>query len=771
MRCKLLIAFVLFFASSSLFAQTQTSVIVLDAETQSFINLAYIKTSKRSFTTHTNGVANIFLDADDRQVCINAAGYTDTCIATNTLIKNTRTVIYLKKQPQLLYEATVVATRKNEVANSAAVVIDPMQIKSMPNALGEKDILKTVALNPGFNNNLDGMSSLSVRGSNIDQNLILIDGIPIYTNNHFFGLYSGLPTQGIQQLDAYSYGYPAQYGGRAGSVLSVTMANASPSQWHGSYGFGVMSANFNINGPLIKDKLTLSISGRQSLLGLGSLILQRVDNQKLYVGFHDAYAKLNYTINKTSSLSAFVFYVRDRVLQGDGDFNSNNNFLEEEIWGNLAFGTTYIKQAGPWQLNAKLSTNGFAYNKTVEDNFTIAEFKFQEKTLSNFSINDILLQTDASRTFGNGVHTDIGIFANKTFASAPQLAFLNTASYTPHPLLDTTLGQPSTRLSEITIFQNINYSINPKLKLRAGIRTGVFFGNGIQHFYLDPRLYLQYSITQKVKFHFAIDQLHQALHQSRLSRLSATTDYMFLANANFLPTRTRQITSGAHLNLGKWAVFTSNIFYRQMHNVIERLEGVPASNAIPTEFMMASAHGRAYGVETGIILQTKMLMVNANYTYSQSLRQSDAINMGQEFTFELNQPHIFKIFTSIGLAEKRGRKREFGINWYYASGWPFSLPTQTLPRSPLIYFNQPFTSYFTRISPSKHNVNMPNMHRLDFNYRINIKREKGVATVELGVYNVYNQINGIFFRSQGGANYFVVGAFGVTPIITYSYVF
>jgi hypothetical protein len=56
--------------------------------------------------------------------------------------------------------------------------------------LGEPDIIRAVQLLPGVEARNDFSTGLNVRGGESDQNLILIDGYPIYNPFHLGGLFS-----------------------------------------------------------------------------------------------------------------------------------------------------------------------------------------------------------------------------------------------------------------------------------------------------------------------------------------------------------------------------------------------------------------------------------------------------------------------------------------------------------------------------------------------------------------------------------------------------
>jgi outer membrane cobalamin receptor len=79
--------------------------------------------------------------------------------------------------------------------------------------MGETDILKAIQLLPGVQGGGEGGSGLYVRGGGPDQNLILLDGAPVYNVSHLFGFFSVFNADAIKNVSLYTGGFPARYGG------------------------------------------------------------------------------------------------------------------------------------------------------------------------------------------------------------------------------------------------------------------------------------------------------------------------------------------------------------------------------------------------------------------------------------------------------------------------------------------------------------------------------------------------------------------------------
>lgn len=100
-------------------------------------------------------------------------------------------------------QEVVIVSNKSEAGNLAtqmgAIEIPTAQIKSTPSVLGEADVMKTIQLMPGVQAGVDGSAGLYVRGGSPDQNLILLDGVPVYNVDHLFGFFSVFTPEAVKK--------------------------------------------------------------------------------------------------------------------------------------------------------------------------------------------------------------------------------------------------------------------------------------------------------------------------------------------------------------------------------------------------------------------------------------------------------------------------------------------------------------------------------------------------------------------------------------------
>src|SRR5690606_31182029 len=137
----------------------------------------------------------------------------------------------------------------------------------VPVVFGERDVIKTIQLLPGIKSN-EGGGGVFVRGGSADQNLILLDEAPVYNASHLLGFFSVFNSDAIKDLSIYAAHIPAEYGGRASSVLDIRMRDGNSKEFHASGGVALISSRLAVEAPIVKDKGSFIVSGRRTYADL-----------------------------------------------------------------------------------------------------------------------------------------------------------------------------------------------------------------------------------------------------------------------------------------------------------------------------------------------------------------------------------------------------------------------------------------------------------------------------------------------------------------------
>src|SRR5664279_2254765 len=292
----------------------------------------YLSDHKTGTVTNTYGFYSITLPAADSvELVISYIGFTPEIVKI-TLQKDTELNIDLKPNI-VLDEVTVTADRREKQSESvkmSTVKLQAAQIKNVPSLLGEKDVLKVLQLMPGVQKGSEGSSGLYVRGGGPDQNLIILDDAIVYNASHLFGFFSILNGDAIKSVELIKGGFPARYGGRLSSVLDMNMKEGNKQEWHGEGGIGIISSRMTVEGPLIKGKSSILISGRRTYADL--IVYPFMKNEKTGYYFYDLNAKINYDFGRNNKLYLSGYFGKDKFYLK----NSTNSYKENTgfLWGN-----------------------------------------------------------------------------------------------------------------------------------------------------------------------------------------------------------------------------------------------------------------------------------------------------------------------------------------------------------------------------------------------------------------------------------------------------
>ena len=260
--------FCFFLSLTFSFSQKYTiSGYITDASTGEQLIAANIFDTKSNQGTVTNtyGFFSLTLPTDSVQLSFSYIGYEPQ---TLPLFLNKDQTLEIKLSPAVNL-ATVevvgeVYQKIEESSQMSRIEIPVEQIKKVPALLGEVDVLKTLQLLPGVQSGGEGQSGLYVRGGSPDQNLVLLDGVPIYNVSHLLGFFSVFNADAIKNVTLTKGGIPARFGGRLSSVLEINMKEGNLEEFHGEGSIGLISSKLTVEGPIQKNKSSFIISGRRT---------------------------------------------------------------------------------------------------------------------------------------------------------------------------------------------------------------------------------------------------------------------------------------------------------------------------------------------------------------------------------------------------------------------------------------------------------------------------------------------------------------------------
>lgn len=352
---------------------------ILDAVSHETLIGAHLFASNTNEGTVTNefGFYSITLPAGSIQLNCTYIGF-QPGVREIELNKNISLTIYLNPSNEL--DAVVVYGTKPETGIKAtqmgAMDISLTAINNTPTLLGEADIMKTIQMMPGVQAGTEGSAGIHVRGGGPDENLILMDGVPLYNVEHLFGFFSVFTPEAIKKVSLFKGSFPARFGGRLSSVIDIRTNDGDMQRFHGTVGIGLLSSKIQLEGPIVKERTSFHVSARRSYWDLVARPFMHEDDKFGYY-FYDVNAKINHRFNDRSRIFLSVYNGKDKLYSRYED-DYQGYLSKDEIntrWGNFM---TALKWN--YQLSPKLFSNTtVAYTEYM---FT-AESDYRERSLKH----------------------------------------------------------------------------------------------------------------------------------------------------------------------------------------------------------------------------------------------------------------------------------------------------------------------------------------------------------------------------------------------------
>jgi outer membrane cobalamin receptor len=629
------------------------------------------------------------------------------------------------------------------------------QIKALPAIFGEVDVLKALQLLPGVQGGTEGSSGIYVRGGGPDQNLFLLDGVPLYNVNHLGGFFSTFNADAISNIDLYKGGFPARFGGRLSSVLDIRMKEGNNKEYHGEASLGIISSKLLLEGPIVKNKGSFVVSGRRTYIDVLLAPLIKSQSQGLASGgyyFYDLNTKLNYKLGEKDHLYASGYFGRDEFYFGSKtEFGGGSNSTKGGIdWGNytgvVRWNHLFTKKLFG-NASASISNYNFHVGVATENVLNGSTEKISADVnsgIKDYAVKydfDYLPNTKHSMKFGAGV-----IWHKFTPST-------NSISYTSNGNgFDTALNNNNIFAQELSAYFEDDYTITPKLKANLGVHFAGFnvqnnFYNGIQ-----PRLSARYLINDDYSIKASYSKMNQFINLLAFEGIGLPSDLWVPVTDKIKPQNSHQVALGIAGTPHPMFEVSAEAYYKTMQNVIDYKDGASfILNPKSYEELVEMGQGLCYGSEFFVQKKEGRLQGMVSYGLAWTKRKYETINQGQWYYYKYDRRHDFKIAAIYKLSPQW----EFSGDFIFNSGTRTTLPTTSFSAfTP----NATSTSNFYEIInnsvkyyPARNNFNMMPTHRADVSVRYIKKRKKYERIWTFGVYNVYGRKNPMFLFEGSNA--------------------
>lgn len=623
------------------------------------------------------------------------------------------------------------------------------QMRSMPSLLGESDIIKAFEYTPGIQTGGEGFGGMSVRGGATDQNVVMLDDVPLYSPSHLGGIYSVFNSESVNSATLTKGGFPARYGGRLSSVLDVKMREGNMQSFSGYANIGLLASNATLEGPIVQDKVSFIISARRTYFDIISSQLQRSKDQRYAFNFYDIHAKLNWRLSDRDRLyaSAFVGYdnlsygynYRDiNIVYGSETKRLSINDGQKIRWGNIITSLRWNHVFG-----ASLFSN---------TTLSFSRYRFSN-VLTNYA--DENNETKFNNSYFNGIN-DYGVRTDFTWYTPfmPSVVRFGTnmvyhAIYPGVSIFgyreNEMLNEHSNGISNRVDLSNSLYRYEIHSYVEDVVRVGDFMFNAGLHLStlyrlnfkpvlkFEPRVMASYTLGQ-FGVSLSYSRMTQFVQQVRLSTVASPAD-MWMPVSTDLPVPVVDHISGEvsfHAPFDTWMTI-EGYFKNFSHQQI-------CKNSYVTENVMrgrwddlfSSGSGRAYGAEFFMHRRSGRLSGWLGYGYQKAMNRYDDSNV--EFPADNDRTHSAMAFFSF----KISTKVDVDASWQYATGAPV-----TISASRFSLIGMPDQTIYP-IEGTRNAYRMPSTHSLNLGVNILRSSASSERKISFGVYNVYAHKNPMF---------------------------
>lgn len=757
--------------TSTVHAQNiQVSGKVTDALTGEDLIYATIKVKGSNKYTNSNeyGFYSISVPMDSVTLIYQFVGTQDQLISFKS---NKDTVINVELGVDELDAVIIEGEGQNEnIQNTemGTVDINVRDIETIPVLLGEKDIVKTLQLTPGISSAGDGNAGFFVRGGNLDQNLILLDEAPVYNASHLLGFFSVFNSDALKNVKLYKSGIPAEYGGRASSVMNINMNNGNNKKISGRGGIGVISSRLTLEGPFQKNKSSWLISGRRTYADLFLKLSNNEDQRNTQLYFYDLNAKMNFELGSKDRLFLSGYFGRDNL-------GFQNRFGLD--WGN-ATGTLRWNHV----INPKVFSNtSFVFSDyNYGFNLNIGEINFDIKS----GIQDYNLKQDFSWYYSDKIKFKMG--ANLIYHIFKP-GSLDASGSTQ--INDINLAEK--QALEGALYWSADHKISKLINFTYGLRYSVFsrmgsdviydfapgtevvvdstvYGSGqLFSFYngLEPRFASTFILSEVNSIKASYMRTNQYMSLLSNSTAGSPTDYWFPAGPQIKPQIADQVAVGYFHNFLKGKLETSfEIYYKYLQNQLDYRNGANIFLNEYVEAQILNGLGHAYGAELYVKYSSPKFSGWVSYTLSQSIRKFDEINNGKYFQARQSRIHDISV---VGMWNINKRLALSG-SWVYLTGDAVTYPSGKYQIDGADVF----------LYTERNGYRMPDYHRFDLGLTIKGKEDKKFkSSWNFSVYNMYARYNpfSIEFRERenepGVYDAYLIALFRIVPSITWNFEF
>jgi len=649
--------------------------------------------------------------------------------------------------------------------------INLQNINEYPSLKASPGVINKLSLLPGIQSTVEVNGGIVVRGGGKNQNQVLLDGVELYNPTHMFGMFGTFTDQSLQGVEMYKGSFPGKFNGRLSSVLNMRSKSGNFNKWNGAAYVNPLFAGVYINGPLIKEKTSMSLSARRSFTDFFPIFYEQVQQQnsvdRFRFYFYDIKGSITHRFSASNSVyihSYFggdVGYINQRESFTSGqrkNEESKDQFLQSNFLLSAGWKNWWNKNLGS-KLSVGLTRYTFDYSNSYDLSLEDDTSSYQRKTNLDYlnRIEDKSINLDMFGYFGEHLNWGVGgQFINHSFIPNSSNYFLQENDLI---LIDTSFNNRKSLLNEFRMYSQVNWSLG-RFKFHTGLSL-VNFGSDSSYWQLQPRLHIESKLNKRSLLHMGFARTAQFVHAVPNNSLGIPLDVWMPSNADIVPMTSEQFEIG-------WKGYTKSgyslqldLYQRTLSNVLSYQYSV-YDLVSDWQDAVSAGQGRAFGLELMLHKRKGKLNGWIKYSLSKSERLFENINEGQWFPFKYDRRHDFALV----LQYRINKKWNIGMNTVFASGHYITIPEAQYVLE--INGNSTLVSNFGDLN----NLKVPDYFRTDFGINYDIKRKKSEQSLSLKIYNLFNRQNVYYVTSKinenGSSSLVPIALFPFLPTINYA---
>ena len=581
-------------------------------------------------------------------------------------------------------------------------------MKNIISPLGEGDPIHWAQAMPGVITGADGSSAFYVRGGNLGNNLVSIDGVPVYGYSHILGLTTIIPHDAIDEVQLYSGGFEGADNNFTAAHLSIKTKEPSK-KWSKSVSLNNFITAASTQGA-INEKLSTFLSARISPLALeyrmasGMLSGKFGDLKDFSAGVGDVYGKVLYKSNG-SYIQASILVSMDRY-----GFNMADDSHETMGWNNLIGSLRYTHDRGSTKWNSILSANRYESFQQQDKLYRNTDDHLSLKSL----MNEFTLSTDLSHNIGDNYNISEGIKAKFAQFAPGQVASVTNRSNS----------------ALATIWAELDYSSPGKLTAHAAIRGNYFRNLTGKSGHFDPEFSLsaEWTLSNAFSLRGTVDRMVQYYHTLEGFPVGWSLDMIVPSGKSVLPEGALQGSVSAAYQKGRHSISVGG-FYKVQNNLVyykyaqDLFDGALAA----WEDHVDLGKGNSYGIELLYEYNAPEFYARVSYTLSKTIRKGFSFtNDGEPYHAKFDRRHVLNL---------NAQWKNFSAALLLQSGHWENGVAQTYT------MHVPGASWTADYYNGMNNYHMPMVFRLDLGYDIAFATGKVNHNLKVGVCNITNHFN------------------------------